>query len=93
MKELSRDAEYKILGVETVRLINECTGSEIEIEEGKEVVNMCEGFAGYGRMCAAEMLIANVTSLMETLDTNLEGACKALKISVQQYEEAQKELE
>ncbi len=74
-------------------MINECTGSDIELPEGEEKVNMCKGLEGYGRKQAFKMLIANVESLMETLDTNLEGACKALKITVQEYEDAKKWIE
>lgn len=40
-----------------------------------------------------EVLIKNVNTLMKTLNTNLDGACKALQISVQEYEDAKKWLE
>lgn len=91
--ELSSDDDFKQVGVDTVRLINECTGNNIEIPEGEETVNMCEGLEGLCKMYASEMLIKNVNTLMKTLDTNLDGACKALQISVQEYEDAKKWLE
>jgi len=97
MEELTKDEEFNKIGVDTVQLINECTGSDIAVSEKEEKVNMCKGLIGYANNVAkrevSKMLLANVASLMETLDINLEGACKALKISVQQYEEAQKEVE
>ena len=91
--KLSLDEDFKQVGVDTVRLINECTGNNIDIPEGEEKVNMCEGLQGLCNMYASEMLIKNVNTLMKTLNTNLDGACKALQISVQEYEDAKKWLE
>lgn len=96
MEKLAKDNEFSEIGVDTVRLINECIGSDIEIPEGEEKVDMCKGLIGFANNVAkkevSKMLITNVTALMETLDTNLEGACKALKISVQEYEEAKAKI-
>lgn len=93
MEELTKDEAFKEIGIDTVHLINECTGSDIVVSEKEEVVDMCKGLEGYGKKQAFKMLVANVASLMETLDTNIEGACKALKITVQEYEEAKKWIE
>ena len=93
MEELTKDEAFKEIGIDTVYLINECTGSDIVVSEKEEVVDMCKGLEGYGKKQAFKMLVANVASLMETLDTNIEGACKALKITVQEYEEAKKWIE
>lgn len=93
MEELTKDEAFKEIGIDTVHLINECTGSDIVVSEQEEVVNMCKGLEGYGKKQAFKMLVANVASLMETLDTNIEGVCKALKITVQEYEEAKKWIE
>ena len=46
IKSLSQDVRFEEVSAETVCLINECTESQIEITEGKEVVNMCEGLRG-----------------------------------------------
>ena len=43
MGKLSEDEMFRTVGADTVRLINECTGSNIEVEEEEEVVNMCNG--------------------------------------------------
>ena len=43
MSKLSEDEMFRTVGADTVRLINECTGSNIEVEEEEEVVNMCNG--------------------------------------------------
>lgn len=95
MEELAKDEEFGKVGVDTVHLINECTGSDIELPEGEEKVNMCKGLEGYANKVAkievSKLLVSNVKSLMDTLDTDIEGACKALQISVQKYTEA-KEL-
>ncbi len=40
---LCEEDGFDSVGADTVRLINECTGSEIEIPRGEEVVNMCNG--------------------------------------------------
>lgn len=40
---LCEDEDFGSVGADTLRLINECTGSEIEIPEGEDVVNMCNG--------------------------------------------------
>ena len=43
MSKLCEDEMFRTVGVDTVRLINECTGSNIEVEEEEEVVDMCNG--------------------------------------------------
>jgi len=43
MSKLSEDEMFRTVGADTVRLINECTGSNIEVEEEEEVVDMCNG--------------------------------------------------
>lgn len=49
IEALSKDAAFEKVSAETVHLINECTGSEIVIPEGEEVINMCKGLEGYGK--------------------------------------------
>ena len=43
MSKLREDEMFRTVGADTVRLINECTGSEIAIPEEEEEVNMCNG--------------------------------------------------
>ena len=43
MRKLREDEMFRTVGTESVRLINECTGSNIEVEESEEVVDMCNG--------------------------------------------------
>lgn len=54
IEALSKDAAFENVGVETVHLINECTGSRIEIPPGEELINVCKGLEGYGRKERAE---------------------------------------
>ena len=92
MEELAKDEEFGKVGVDTVQLINECTGNNIKIPEGEETVNMCKAMVEWKKDLIAETLTRDVVSLMETLELTLEAACKALKISVQEYEEAKKRI-
>ena len=95
-KELSLDDDFKKVGVDTMQLINECTGSNIEIPEGKEAVNMCEGLIGFANDVAKEkvaentarMIVESIDNLMKNMELNLESACNALGSSVQAYEDA-----
>ena len=43
IKEISKDAAFAKVEADTVRLINECTGSNITVQEGEVYVNMCKG--------------------------------------------------
>ena len=49
IEALSKDSTFESVSVETVQLINECTGSELTVPEGEENVNMCKGLEGYGK--------------------------------------------
>ena len=40
---LCEDEDFDSIGADTVRLINECTGSNIAVSEQEEEVNMCNG--------------------------------------------------
>ncbi|MBQ8804055.1 MAG: Rpn family recombination-promoting nuclease/putative transposase [Tyzzerella sp.] len=46
LSQLQHDEAFRSVGVETVRLINECTNSNIVIKDGEEDVDMCEGLKG-----------------------------------------------
>ena len=43
MSKLREEEMFRTVGADTVRLINECTGSNIGLAEEEEVVNMCNG--------------------------------------------------
>ena len=43
LSQLQHDEAFKTVDVETVRLINACTNSNISINEGEESVDMCKG--------------------------------------------------
>ena len=93
MEELTKDEAFKEIGIDTVHLINECTGSDIVVSEQEEVVNMCKGLEGYGKKQAFKMLVSNVENMMKNLNWTLEAVCSAIGSSVQEYEEAKKWIE
>lgn len=63
---MSKDSAFERVSAETVHLINECTGSEIVIPEGEEIINMCKGLEGYGEKERAEGRAEGVlTTLVE----------------------------
>lgn len=64
IEALSKDVSFERVSAETVHLINECTGSEIAIPEGEEVINMCKGLEGYGKKERAE---GRAEGVLETL--------------------------
>lgn len=92
MKELAKDEDFKEIGIETVRLINECTGSNIDVSENGEVVNMCKGLEDWINDVTeeknAKFLVKSVENIVKNLNLNLETACNALGSSVQAYEDA-----
>lgn len=47
IEALSKDVAFERVSTETIQLINECTGSELVVPEGEEVVNVCKGLEGY----------------------------------------------
>lgn len=91
-KKLSLDDDFKKVGVDTMQLINECTGSNIEIPEGKEVVNICKGLEDWINDVTEEknarFLVKSVENIVKNLNLSLETACNALSSSVQAYEDA-----
>ena len=54
MKELQKDDTFLAVDADSVRLINECTNSNIEIPTGAEVVNVCKGLEGFKEDYKAE---------------------------------------
>ena len=47
IEKLSKDTDFEKVDIDTVHLINECTGSNIEVPDGEEIVNMCKGLEGF----------------------------------------------
>lgn len=45
-ERLTKEEDYKMIQVETARLLNECIGMEIPIKEGEVQVDMCEAVRG-----------------------------------------------
>lgn len=54
VEKLSKDNSFKEVNADTVHLINECTGSNIEVPNEEKKVNMCKGMVGFGKKKAAE---------------------------------------
>ena len=86
---LTKDDKLKKLDVEAARVIKACTNTDIHIDEGEEVVNVCKAVQDMnekarreGRQEARlETLSDSVKNIMESLKMSVEEAMKALKIS------------
>ena len=85
---LLKDDKLKKLDVEAARVIKACTNTDIHIDEGKEVVNVCKAVQDMnekarreGRQEARlETLSDSVKNVMESLKMSVEEAMKVLKI-------------
>lgn len=64
--KLMEDESFTHLSIETVRLINSCTGAEIPIEDGVKEVNMCKGIEDMKRH-AMESGVEQGTQMATTL--------------------------
>ena len=75
--KVANEEEYKIVSVESARLLNECVEMKIPIEKGEEKVNMCEAVKGIredgriegrleGRLEGIEALITTLQELGQT---------------------------
>jgi len=74
VKQLAEDPAFMEVGNESVRLINECTGSNIPIEEEERKTNMCKGLADWKEELLAEGITAG--KLEGRQEGRLEGKCE-----------------
>ena len=65
IEALSKDAAFESVSVQTVHFINECTGSDLVVPKGEEVVNMCKGLEGYGEKKRAEGVLETLVELVQ----------------------------
>lgn len=96
MKELSKDSAFEKVSSETVRLINECTNSNIEVPVGEEEINMCKGLEGLREEGLKEGLkegrMASLVELVTEGHLEKEIAAKKLGMSVEEFTEEMKKV-
>jgi len=90
MKALSKDVAFERVSAETVHLINECTGSDLVVPEGKEVINMCKGLEGYGQKERAE---GRAEGVLETLVELVQKGLLTVKDAAEQAGMTQEEFQ
>lgn len=73
--EVASEEVYKVINVETARLLNECVGMDISIEEGVDQMEVCKATKGFreegrleGRLEGIQILIATLQELGQTND-------------------------
>ncbi len=104
IEKLSKDSAFERVSGETVHLINECTGSNIPVPEGEEVINMCKGLEGYGKKERAEGRAEGRTEgraegIIETLTALVQKGLLAVKdaaaqagMSVEEFEQKMQKM-
>lgn len=100
IEKLSKDSAFEKVSAETVHLINECTGSNITVPEGEEVINMCKGLKDYGEMERAEgRAEGRVEGIIETLTALVQKGLLAVKdaaaqagMSVEEFEQKMQKM-
>ena len=83
IKEIENDDSFRKVSVDTVKLINECTGSKIPVEKGMEEVDMCKGLKEYAEEYADEKVDEKVIEIVENMlekgiDVKIIAVCTGL---------------
>ena len=90
LKQLQNDETFRSVDVDTVRLLNACTSSNITIKEGDEKMDMCIGMKEWIEEERAE---AEENKLMELVQKKIAKQCSideiadALEESVEKIQE------
>ncbi len=91
IEALSKDTAFEKVSVETVHLINECTGSGIVVPEGEEVINMCKGLEGYGKKereeGRAEGALTTLVELVQKGLLTIEDAAEQIGITLDEFQQ------
>ncbi len=90
IEALSKDVSFERVSAETVHLINECTGSDLVVPEGEEVINMCKGLEGYGQKERAE---GHAEGVLETLVDLVQKGLLTVKDAAEQAGMTQEEFQ
>ena len=92
LKKLSRDKNYEKVSVETVHLINECTGSNIAIPENEEMVNMCKGLEELGRERHDEGVWETLVALVQKGLLAVKDAAAQAGVTVEEFEQRMQKM-
>ena len=94
IEALSKDVSFERVSAETVHLINECTGSDLVVPEGEEVINMCKGLEGYGQKERAEgHAEGRAEGVLETLVDLVQKGLLTVKDAAEQAGMTQEEFQ
>ena len=95
IEKLKTNKKFEKVGIETVYLINECTGSNIAIEEGEEVVNVCKGIDGYGKKEREKGIeqgkLFGLMDLVVDGDLSIEKAARRANMTVDEFQKLMEE--
>lgn len=86
LKELCKDAAFEQVSAETVQLINECIGSEIEVPKGEEVIDMCKGWKEYGQEMREEGVFSTLEELVRKGLLTVQIAAEQAGMSTEEFE-------
>lgn len=81
-KAIDSDNVYKQLDRETAELINDVTGSDLEFEEGKELINVCIAHDEMKKEAVRESSIETAKSLLNLGKITIEEIANATKLPV-----------
>ena len=81
---LESDNVYKQLDRETAELINDVTGSELEFEEGKELINVCVATENMKKKAVRESAIETAKILLSAGENTIETIAMATKLPIEE---------
>ena len=79
---LESDNVYKQLDKETAELINDVTGSELEFEEGKELINVCVATENMKKKAVRESAIETAKALLGLGKITIEEIASVTKLPI-----------
>ena len=79
---LESDNVYKQLDRETAELINDVTGSELEFEEGKELINVCVATENMKKKAVRESAIETAKALLVLGKNTIEEIASVTKLPI-----------
>lgn len=79
---LESDNVYKQLDRETAELINDVTGSELEFEEGKELINVCVATENMKKKAVRESAIETAKALLGLGKNTIEEIASVTKLPI-----------
>ena len=85
-KALDSDNVYKQLDRETAELINDVTGSGLEFEEGKELINVCVATENMKKKAVKDSAVETAKILLSVGENTMETIAKATKLPIEEIQ-------